>query len=105
MISILKINPEQKKNNKMNPVVIDTMNDILNKVETREWRRVTQQRDTLLRHNKRLAKRVETMQEYEKEIENLKKERDEYLENWKSTTRKYVAVTTRKQRLKALTDK
>ncbi len=47
----------------MNPVVIDTMNDILNKVETREWRRITQQRDVLLRHKKRLAKRVETMQD------------------------------------------
>lgn len=216
----------------MNPVVIDTMNDILNKVETREWRRVTEQRDRILRHKKRLAKQVDywktatgeaedrlddqmkeneemhgalqtdwavatekigqensdlhneikrlkdrlrnfenVAKEYEqrnndlqrknydlevaveekddeiaslfedvkekrlpkgwhmveaeaslkvsrdlmkvseercnlrKENEKLKQQRDEYLENWKSTTRKYVAVTTREQRLKALTDK
>jgi len=63
----------------MDPVILETMNDIIDKIDRREWLRVND------------------------EIEKLKKQRDEYLENWKSTTRKYVAVTTREQRLNLLT--
>ena len=47
----------------------------------------------------------EKNEELSDENEKLQKERDDYLENWKSTTRKYVAITTRKQRLKQVTDK
>lgn len=47
----------------MNPVVLETMNDILNQVETREWKRVTQQRDVLLRISKRQSKQIQSMQD------------------------------------------
>lgn len=47
----------------MHPVVIETMNDILNQVETREWKRVTQQRDVLLRRNKRQSKQIQSMED------------------------------------------
>jgi len=47
----------------MNPVVLETMNDILNQVETREWKRVTQQRDVLLRRNKRQSKQIQSMED------------------------------------------
>jgi len=47
----------------MNPVVLETMNDILNQVETREWKRVTQQRDVLMRKTKRQCKQIESMED------------------------------------------
>ena len=47
----------------MHPVVLETMNDILNQVETREWKRVTQQRDVLLRRNKRHSKQIQSMED------------------------------------------
>tara|TARA_R100000231_G_scaffold84443_1_gene64247 strand:+ start:658 stop:1242 length:585 start_codon:yes stop_codon:yes gene_type:complete len=43
--------------------VSQCMNDILNKVETREWKRVTQQRDVLLRRNKRQSKQIQSMED------------------------------------------
>ena len=129
----------------MNPIIVDTMNDIINQVETREWNRVNEHRFRMMKKWKREKAKVEEMKDdwevatqkiaeengemkrwiertkkshaetcsywrikvmtLEEENKCLKKERDKYLENWKSTTRKYVAVTTREQRLKALTDK
>jgi len=47
----------------MHPVVLETMNDILNQVETREWKRVTQQRDVLMRKTKRQCKQIESMED------------------------------------------
>jgi predicted RNase H-like nuclease (RuvC/YqgF family) len=47
----------------MHPVVLETMNDILNQVEAREWKRVTQQRDVLLRRNKRQSKQIQSMED------------------------------------------
>jgi chromosome segregation ATPase len=165
----------------MNPIILETMNDIINQVDAREWKRVNDHRERVVKKMKNQSQKIENMQddwyvathkiaeenselhkeikrlkkshaetcsywrikvmsveeenkclkdrcrnfenlvkEYEQrnnelqvknydlevaiqerddENEKLKKERDEYLENWKSTTRKYVAVTTRGQRL------
>ena len=47
----------------MHPVVLETMNDILNQVETREWKRVTQQRDVLLRRTKIQSKQIQRMED------------------------------------------
>ena len=47
----------------MHPVVLETMNDILNQVETREWKRVTQQRDVLLRRTKIQSKQIQSMED------------------------------------------
>lgn len=47
----------------MHPVVLETMNDILNQVEAREWKRVTQQRDVLLRRNKKQSKKIQSMED------------------------------------------
>ena len=160
--------------------ISECMNDIINRVETREWNRVNEHRDRLVKKMKKEKTKVKEMKDdweiatekiaqessdldnenkklknekifiqtiynkrylkYENEIKKLKneneqlkfevkraenaydevfekneelsdeneklqKERDDYLENWKSTTRKYVAITTRKQRLKQVTDK
>ena len=43
--------------------VSQCMNDILNQVESREWKRVTQQRDVLLRRNKRQSKQIKSMED------------------------------------------
>lgn len=43
--------------------VSQCMNDILNQVEAREWKRVTQQRDTLLRHKKSLSQKIKNMED------------------------------------------
>ena len=62
-LAILGVINTRKTVQKMHPVVLETMNDILNQVESREWRRVTQQRDTLLRHKKSLSKKIQSMED------------------------------------------
>jgi ABC-type Fe3+-hydroxamate transport system substrate-binding protein len=64
----------------MIPAVIETMNDILNKVETREWKRVTQQSNVLLRKAKRQSKLMASMKD---EIKRLKDEVKKYENKWK----------------------
>ena len=47
----------------MNPIILETMNDIINQVETREWKRVNDHRDRLLKKMKNQSQKIENMQD------------------------------------------
>lgn len=70
-----------------------------NRIEDAEQRGFDEGRDQYQVDSEYLDEKEDEIKDLKDEIKNLKKQRDEYLENWKSTTRKYVAVTTREQRL------
>ena len=73
----------------MNPIILETMNDIINQVDAREWGRVNDHRDRLLKKMKNQSQKIENMQddwyvathkiaeensELHKEIKRLKQE-------------------------------
>ena len=76
----------------MNPVVIDTMNDILNKVETREWNRVNEHRDRLVKKMKKQNEKIQYWKnatgEAEDNLDEQMKVNEEMSENWEVATEK-----------------
>jgi len=47
----------------MNPIILDTMNDIINQVETREWNRVNEHRERLVKKMKNQNQKVQEMKD------------------------------------------
>ena len=48
----------------MDPIILDTMNDIINQVDAREWRRVNEHRDRMMKKWKKEKEKVEYLQEH-----------------------------------------
>ena len=55
----------------MNPIILETMNDIINRVDAREWNRVNEHRFRMTDKFKKEKKKVQSMKD---EIERLKDE-------------------------------
>lgn len=47
----------------MDPIILETMNDILNQVETREWNNLTQHRDRILKKWTKSKAKIEEMKD------------------------------------------
>jgi chromosome segregation ATPase len=47
----------------MDPIIVETMNDIINQVDAREWRRVNGHRDRMMKKWKREKAKVEEMKD------------------------------------------
>jgi hypothetical protein len=43
----------------MNPIILETMNDIINQVETREWKRVNDHRERVVKKMKNQSQKIE----------------------------------------------
>ena len=82
----------------MNPIILETMNDIINQVETREWNRINGHRDRLLKKMRKQTKVIEEMSEnwevatekigqensdLHNEIKRLKDQIKKYENRWK----------------------
>jgi flagellar biosynthesis/type III secretory pathway protein FliH len=76
----------------MDPIIVETMNDIINQVDAREWRRVNGHRDRMMKKWKREKEKVEYWKnatgEAEDKLDEQMKVNEEMSENWEVATEK-----------------
>jgi chromosome segregation ATPase len=76
----------------MNHIILDTMNDIINQVETREWNRLNEHRDRVVKKWKKEKEKVEYWKnatgEAEDKLDEQMKVNEEMSENWEVATEK-----------------
>jgi len=76
----------------MNPIILETMNDIINRVDAREWNRVNEHRFRMTDKFKKEKKKVEHWKnatgEAEDKLDEQMKVNEEMCENWEVATQK-----------------
>ena len=76
----------------MNPIILETMNDIINQVETREWNRVNDHRERVVKKMKNQSQKIENWKTATGEAEDRLDEQillnEEMSENWAVATEK-----------------